>query len=125
MGFEEQGSNPVDGQRDLVTEMSEPLYRCKGWMKLAAVVMIAGGALYCLTIIGIIVAWLPIWMGVLLWQAASAVEDAHLSGREDAMLHSMGKLKTYFIITGVSTLIGIVFGVIGGVAAVLVPLLAQ
>lgn len=92
----------------VVRELSIPLYQCKGWIKLVGVMFIIGGALYALTIVGIIIAWLPIWQGVLLIQSAGAVEQAYQSGNRNAMTRSLLKLKTYFIIMGVLTLIGII-----------------
>jgi len=101
----------MDGQTNdqagVVKELSIPLFQCKGWMKLVGVMSILGGALYAISIIGIIIAWLPIWMGVLLFQSANAIELAYLSGDRNAMTRSLAKLKTYFIIMGVLTLIGI------------------
>ena len=101
----------MDGQTNdqagVVKELSAPLFQCKGWMKLVGVMSILGGALYAISIIGIIIAWLPIWMGVLLFQSANAIELAYLSGDRNAMTRSLAKLKTYFIIMGVLTLIGI------------------
>jgi hypothetical protein len=102
----------VNDQTSVVKELIVPLYQCKGWMKLVGVMSILGGALYALSIIGIIIAWLPIWMGVLLFQSANAIELAYLGGDRNAMTRSLAKLKTYFIITGVLTLIGIVIGIL-------------
>ena len=106
----------MDGQANdqtcVIKELSVPLYQCKGWVKLVGVMSILGGALYALTIIGIIIAWLPIWMGVLLFQSANAIELAYLSGDRNAMTRALGKLKTYFIIMGVLTLIGIIIGIL-------------
>jgi hypothetical protein len=96
-----------------IQALSEPLYRAKFWMKLVAVMMIIYGALMVLSVVGIIVAWLPIWMGVLLFQSAGQVEKAHLSSDEQAMLISLAKLKTYFTVMGVLTLIGLVVGLLG------------
>lgn len=93
--------------------LSEPLYRAKGWMKLVAVMMIIYGVLTALTIVGILIAWLPIWMGVLLFQSAGQVEIAFNASDEGALLTSLGKLKTYFTIMGILTLIGIVLFVLG------------
>jgi len=92
----------------VVRELSIPLYQCKGWIKLVGVMFIIGGALYALTIIGVIIAWLPIWQGILLLQSAGAAEQAYQSGNRNAMIRSLSKLKTYFIIMGVLTLIGII-----------------
>ena len=98
----------TDDQTGTIKELSIPLYQCKGWMKLVGIMSIIGGALQVLTIIGIIVAWLPIWTGVLLFQSASAIEQAYLGGSQDAMTRSLSKLKTYFIIMGILTLIAVI-----------------
>lgn len=98
----------MNEQTGVVRELSLPLYQCKGWIKFVGVMSIIGGAIQALTIIGIIIAWLPIWIGILLFQSANAIEQAHQGGNRDAMTQSLSKLKTYFIITGVMTLIGII-----------------
>ena len=98
------------GEGGVVQELSIPIYECKGWLKLIGVMSIISGGLSALSIVGILWAWLPIWMGVLLFQSASAVEEAYSSGRKDSMTRSLGKLKTYFIITGILTLLGLVGG---------------
>ena len=112
--------NETNLQTGIIKEISSPLYNCKGWMKLLGVMSIIGGALYVLTIFGIIIAWLPIWTGILLFQSANAIQQAHEADSKDAMTRSLSKLKTYFIIMGVLTLIGIIvfvlmlcFGVLG------------
>ncbi len=95
-----------------VQDAARPLFEAKGWMKLLAVLSIVGGALYALSIVGIIVAWLPIWIGVLLWKAAAAVENAHATGSAEEFLTSQAKLKTLFTIYGVVTLVGLILAVI-------------
>jgi hypothetical protein len=59
--------------------------------------------------VGILFAWLPIWVGVVLLQSASSIERAHLTGSKEVLFDSLGKLKMYFMIQGVTTLIGLVF----------------
>lgn len=98
----------ISDQTGVIRELSVPLYQCKGWMKLVGVMSIIGGAIQALTIVGIIIAWLPIWTGVLLFQSAGAIEQAYQGGSREAMTRSLAKLKTYFIIMGVLTLIAIV-----------------
>ncbi|GBD85522.1 hypothetical protein BMS3Abin02_01930 [bacterium BMS3Abin02] len=95
-----------------VQDAARPLFEAKGWMKLLAVVSIGGGALYALTIVGIIFAWLPIWIGVLLWQSAGAAEDAHATGSSDRLLASQAKLKTLFTLYGIVTLVGLILAII-------------
>ena len=94
-----------DAQVNLVARLSEPLYAARGWMKLAGVLSVVYGVLTALTLIGLLVAWIPIWMGVLLFQAAKAVEQAYRAADEQAFLDTQAKLKTYFIITGVLALV--------------------
>jgi hypothetical protein len=77
-------------------------------MKLVGVMNIIGGVLQVLTIFGILIAWLPIWTGILLFQSANALAEAYEAKNQSAPLRSLSKLKTYFIIMGVLTLIGII-----------------
>ena len=67
-------------QENLIKEVSIPIYQARGWMKLLGILNIIGGILIAITLVGIIIAWLPIWMGVILYQAGSASEQAYFSG---------------------------------------------
>ncbi|HEX6928792.1 MAG TPA: DUF5362 family protein, partial [Gammaproteobacteria bacterium] len=62
---------------------------------------------------GIIFAWLPAWIGVVLFQSASAIDLAYTQGDQEAAVRAMDKLKVYFVINGVLLLIGILLGVVG------------
>lgn len=112
-------SNGENAQTHIISKLSFPLYQCKGWMKLVGVMSIIGGVLQILTIFGIIAAWLPIWTGILLFQSANATAEAYETENQGALLRSLSRLKTYFIIMGVLTLIGIIicvlflFGILG------------
>lgn len=102
----------------LVTELSTPIYQAKGWMKLVGVLMILYGVMVALSIIGILIAWLPIWMGVLLFQSASSAEQANMTGDQTALYMSLGKLKTYFTIMGIMTLVSIILTVLAFVLGI-------
>ena len=80
-------------------------------MKFLGVVSILEGALAALTIVGILFAWLPIWLGLLLFKAA---EDAEIASKGDpARLEPFIKrLNKYFMIQGIVTLLGLVAGAI-------------
>ena len=95
-----------------IRSIVEPLHRGKFWMQLLAVVSILYGILLALTIVGLIVAWIPIWAGVVLMQAAGASSRAFQSGDALEMKHAMGKLKTYFTIFGVLMLISIILMIV-------------
>lgn len=55
------------------SELLGPLYAAKGWIMILGVAMIVMGGLQCLSIIGIAVGWLPIWLGILLCQASKSL----------------------------------------------------
>ena len=77
-----------------------------------------------MTLFGIIIAWLPIWMGVLLLQSSTSIERAQVTGNKALLVESLDKIKTYFTIMGVLTLIGLILtimGIILGSFAALVP----
>ncbi len=95
-----------------IREVSLPIYQTKGWLRLLGVLSIISGIMSAMSIVGILFAWLPIWVGVVLLQSASSIERAHLTGSKEVLFDSLGKLKMYFMIQGVTTLIGLIFGAI-------------
>ena len=102
-----------DDRSALVRDLSMPLAAGKGWMKFLGIMFIIQGVFTALTIVGILIAWLPIWLGILLNQSATAIERAQTSGDEGAMRMSLDKLRTFFAIQGVLMLIGIIMGILG------------
>ncbi|MBU8934997.1 MAG: DUF5362 domain-containing protein [candidate division Zixibacteria bacterium] len=98
-------------EKELVQQLSLPIYEAKGWMKLLGVVLILNGVVAIFTIVGILICWLPIWLGILLFKSASLVEAAQISGDKMVLLESLRKIKTYFTINGILMLI--VLAVVG------------
>ncbi len=98
---------PAVPETRFVQEMSIPIYQARGWLKFLGILSIISGVGTALSIAGIIIAWLPIWMGVLMFQAGSSIDSAGQFGDRFAFLRSMGSLKTYFVLQGVMTLLGI------------------
>jgi len=106
--FEPRAASPTDSIQT-VKEITIPLFQAKGWMKLLGVLLIITGVLYAITVAGILICWLPIWMGVLLFKAADAAEAAQLGGDKAQLVESLSKLKTFFTIQGVLILISLAF----------------
>jgi len=94
-------------QNHAIQDLSQPLASGKGWMKFVGIVFIIQGALTAITIVGILIAWLPMWIGVLVMQSAGAIERAQLSGDAAALKEALAKLRTYFIIQGVLYIVSI------------------
>ncbi len=104
-----------------VARIAEPLYRAKGWMKFAGVLSIIQGLFSILSIWGIIVCWVPIWMGVVLCSASNHIRIAYETNSDDEFRTSMEKLGTYFRVFGILMLIMLVIAVIGILAAIFIP----
>lgn len=90
---------------ELIQSVSSPLYSARGWIKLLAVVALIYGVLMAISIVGLLVAWLPIWLGVLLWQSTGALEQAYLAGDTERFIYAQKKIATWFTITGVVLLL--------------------
>lgn len=93
------------GLRDII----EPLYRSRFWMQLLGVMLILTGLLTALSIVGIVVAWIPVWAGVALFQASGAAKRGYENNSESDIKQTMAKLRTYFLISGIMTLIYVLF----------------
>ncbi|MGM0700893.1 MAG: DUF5362 family protein [Pseudomonadota bacterium] len=102
-----------DASQESLRDLIEPLYRGKFWMQLTGVMLILSGIMTALSIIGLIVAWIPIWAGVVLMQAAGATHRVYTGSDVHEMKYAMSKLKTYFTIFGVLILIYLIFAVLG------------
>lgn len=98
----------MDGNTEkLIRELSAPLWEAKGWMRFLGVVAFLYGVLLALTIIGLIIAWLPIWIGVLLFQSANAADRAQYEADQESFIRSLAKLRLCFAVLGGLILLGI------------------
>ncbi|MBN2365329.1 MAG: hypothetical protein EH225_04975 [Calditrichaeota bacterium] len=87
-----------------------------GWLKFLGIINIIYGALTALTLWGIIIAWLPIWLGVLLLQAGNKINSAKFSQNKVELVQMMDKLRLYFIVQGILIIVMIVVAIVGIVA---------
>jgi len=89
----------------------------KGWLKFLGIMMIIAGALQALSLVGIVIAWLPIWMGVVLTQAGGRAQGYLDRNDTQAMAEFTGKLKTYFVINGILLIVSMALSIIATVVA--------
>jgi hypothetical protein len=95
------------------------------WMKLLAVAMFLLALLLSISIVGLIVAWLPLWQGINLWGAANLAQQAVYTGSEHDLQQSLDKIRRSFTIgfflivaLGLFYLVGTVIGLMmGGMGA--------
>lgn len=110
-----QPAPPAQGIADLI----EAVYRAKTWMRVIAVLSIISGVLAALSIYGIIFAWLPIWLGVVLYQAVGRIEESHASQNRALFLVGLSKISTYFTIQGVVQLVILLLVLVVFIVAIL------
>jgi len=87
--------------------IKENIRGMKGWLKLLGIVQIVFGILQAVTVFGIIWAWLPIWLGVILNSAGNKAQEYMEKGDETLLMEFTKKLKLYFIINGIMMLISL------------------
>lgn len=102
----------IEIEKSLVKEISTPIFNNRNWIKFLGVLMLVYGIFLVFSIIGIFIAWLPIWIGVLLIQSSSRIEQAKALGNKTALIKTLNNLSTYFTIYGIFALIGIIVGMI-------------
>jgi hypothetical protein len=77
------------------------------WMKLLGVLLIIYGIFMIITIVGILLCWLPIWLGVILFKAAGDAEAAQ-KGASQMLFGYVQKINRFFLIEGILALIGLI-----------------
>ncbi len=101
-----QGSGqPVTDTHLLVKKWAGVLAQSAGWMKFLAILFFLSGAGYVMSIWLIVLAWIPIWQGVVLWNAATAIERAAFTGEEADMTNALDRFRFYFKLSGALRLV--------------------
>ena len=99
-------------------EILQPLINNRIWLNVIGVFAFIYGAFNILTIIGILWCWIPIWLGVLLFQTSSSLEKFELTGDEDEAMLIVTKLTLFFKIIAILLLVSLVIGLLSIVFAV-------
>ena len=125
-----RNTKPAGERMDLRT-ITLPLYEAKRWIKFLGGVLFALGVAYALTIVGLVVAWLLLWLGVLLWQAGAELDRAFpaapggAEAEEVLLAMAFVKLRRFFVVAGIATLVYLVVMAVGAVAMLVLALLGM
>ncbi len=105
---------PVNADAMLLDRLRSTAGNMAAWLKFLGIVYIIQAVFAIITtmFMGIIFAWLPLWLGILLFQAGNRASLAAVGGRAEELIPMIEKLKLYFIINGIMMIIIIVFVVI-------------
>lgn len=87
------------------------------WMKILGVFFIVYGVIVCLTLIGLVIGWLPIWIGVLLFSSAKRLDVLKEYDSPEHAIESIEKISLFFKISAIVTLVYIGFFVLVAVFA--------
>ena len=80
-----------------------PLYQSLFWIRLFSACLIVYGALITVTGIGVLVAWIPMWVGILLLLMAKTISQAYHHNDEQAFKLSLDRLKLIFTVLGLTS----------------------
>jgi hypothetical protein len=97
---------------NIVMDLQNSALKMTGWLKFVGIVTIVSGALAALSVVGIVFAWIPIWLGILLMQAAARAENARISENPHELVQMFEKLRLYFLINGVMIILGLIFALL-------------
>jgi hypothetical protein len=80
-----------------------PLYQSLIWIRLFAVCLVFYGALITVTGIGVLVAWIPMWIGVILLLTSKSISTAYKKNSEQAFIQTISRLRTIFLTLGLTS----------------------
>ena len=82
------------------------------YIKFMGMMMIITGGLTALTIVGLLWAWLPIWMGIVLWTGGQAIRDGVNDGDDFRLELGCGRIGLYFKVMAIVMIIGVILQVL-------------
>ena len=110
--MEQPVAQPKPREAIILSQIQQVSNGMTGWLKFLGIVNIVSGALSILSLWGILIAWLPIWLGVLLLQAANRITNARFANNQGELVQMMDKLRLYFVIQGILIIVSVVIGII-------------
>ena len=105
----EPSGSPFSGKHTALSfDDLAPLCNASSWLKLLGVVNIVIGVIYCITIIGLIIGWLPLWIGITLNRASNSLKAGYEQSNCHEIREGMSSLALVFKIIGVIVIIYLV-----------------
>jgi hypothetical protein len=92
---------------DLIRKLTLVASGSTGWMKVLGGLLVLAGIMLIVSIWGILICWLPIWAGIVLFKAAGDADMAS-RGAPTRLLELLQKNNKFFMILGIFALIMIV-----------------
>ena len=99
-------TQPADSS-EAAFRVTQPLHGVLMWIKLVAWISIVTGVLQCLTIIGAVVGWIPIWIGTLVLRSAKGLEEGFANRSTAALRDRTEAMAKAIKLYGILMLIGL------------------
>ena len=90
------------------------------WLKFFGVFNMIMGGLYCLTIAGILIGWVPILIGYVLYKSGDGMERFASSNDAMALEESIGSMRLFWMISGIMTIVSFVMGILSTIVVFLI-----
>ena len=104
----EPGSGDYLPQSNSGTQLLAPLYAVKGWITFLGVMFIIYGAFQCLSIIGAVIGWIPIWIGIKLNRTADLITQSRESSNDSIAMAATEELGSALKILGIFCLVSLI-----------------
>lgn len=95
---------------DILRQLSQKALKMSTWLRILGYASIICGVLSIFLVIGLLFAWLFIWLGLTLIQAANRAKAAEHQQNAALLLQMMDRLHLYFAISVTTLIIALVFG---------------
>ncbi len=99
-------------QEQLWNNYSLEINKGKGWLKFLGIIAIISGAINVLTVVGIIYAWIPIWIGVIMLQASNRGQEFINSKDPGKLNQYLERVSFFYKLSGIMVIVSIVLSII-------------
>ncbi len=84
----------------------------KSWLKFLGIIAIISGAINVLTVVGIIYAWIPIWIGAIMLQASNRGQEFINSKDPEKLNQYLERVSFFYKLSGIMVIVSIVLNII-------------
>jgi DNA-directed RNA polymerase subunit RPC12/RpoP len=107
------------GGRGALMQVFTPLFRNAFYLRAAGWYLIIYSGVLAISIVGLVIFWLPLWLGICLRNAANEIDAGFATGDVRRFESASKNMSTYFVIIGVLSIVALIMTLIGVVISLL------
>jgi len=108
------------GGHTLSPDGQEKAQSLQFWLKFFGVFNMIMGGLYCLSIVGILIGWMPVLIGYVLYKGGDSMERFASSNDTMALEESIASMRLFWMISGIMTIVSVVVGILSTIVVFLI-----